>query len=310
MEEKKLIKCEVCGKEFNFLNTSHLRMHGLSKQDYIDLYPNADHIFGWSKGLTKETSESLKTVSQKVTKTLKNLYKSGELVNWNAGTKGVCKAWNKDLTKKTDERVKLNTEHSQKTLKERFSNGEIISWNKGLTKETHSGIAAGAESKKGDKNPAKRKEVREVISSTLIKTYEDHPEILINRKPSGINQYSTSFTYIENVVKDILEKLCINYLHNYKVDRYFPDFFLPDYNIIIECDGEHWHSSPEAKLKDQIKTECFENLGFKVLRFTGKEINQETQKVIFKIEESINHKQACGLETKELLPELKAILIK
>jgi len=304
MEEKHKIKCEVCGKEFNFLNTSHLRKHGLSKQNYIDLYPDAEHVFGWNKGLTKENNESLKTVSEKASKTLKEKYNSGELVNWNAGTKGkgLTKAWNKGLTKETSELVKSSTEHSKKTLKKRFSNGEIISWNKGLTKETHIGIASSAEKKKGDKNPTKRKEVKEKISATLIKTYQEHPEILINRKPSGINQYSTTFTYIETVVKDILERLEIPYLHNFKINRYFPDFYLPEHNIIIECDGEHWHSKPEAKVKDQIKTEWYQNAGYKVLRFTGKEINNKTQEVIRKI------KGACGFETKELIEELKFII--
>jgi len=52
--------------------------------------------------------------------------------------------------------------------------------------------------------------------------------------------------------KSILDKLQINYIHPYTVDlgkRHASiDFYLPDYNMLIEVDGEYWHPKDFSKL--------------------------------------------------------------
>lgn len=53
-------------------------------------------------------------------------------------------------------------------------------------------------------------------------------------------------------------------------DRYyFVDFAIPPIKLAIECDGEYWHRNKEKENKRQRK---IENLGWKMIRFTGKEI--------------------------------------
>lgn len=49
-------------------------------------------------------------------------------------------------------------------------------------------------------------------------------------------------TGIEQIIEDILLNLKIEYKYNYKIGKYFSDFYIPFYNIIIECDGVYWHS--------------------------------------------------------------------
>ena len=57
----KMIKCKYCGKEFSTKGiSSHIwRVHG----DGVNFKPTLDKP-GWSKGLTKETSESVKKMSE------------------------------------------------------------------------------------------------------------------------------------------------------------------------------------------------------------------------------------------------------
>jgi len=52
------------------------------------------------------------------------------------------------------------------------------------------------------------------------------------------------------------------------------DFYLPEENIVIECDGDYWHGSdrPEQQRKDKIRTEKLQQLGYKVFRFWEHEI--------------------------------------
>ena len=83
----------------------------------------------WNSGLTKETSESLRTASDKKSKTLATKYSSGEIVPWQRGH-----------TKLTSESVARQAI----TKIRKFSSGELRQWNAGLTKETSRSLAAAA----------------------------------------------------------------------------------------------------------------------------------------------------------------------
>jgi very-short-patch-repair endonuclease len=153
---------------------------------------------------------------------------------WNTGTKGVCKPWNKLPTKQVkcaccdavfvvpiNSKIKYAKGHYQKRMK-------------------------------GGSNPSCNPEVKEKIRNTLLKTYADYPEILINRKPSGINQYSDRFSSLEKIIKEELDKRGIPYTHNCKIGRYFPDFIIGE-RVIIECDGSYWHRN-DTPTRDKFLT--------------------------------------------------------
>lgn len=44
--------------------------------------------------------------------------------------------------------------------------------------------------------------------------------------------------------------------------------------LVVECDGKDWHTSPEQIAYDRRRDEYMANLGIKVQRFTGTEINK------------------------------------
>lgn len=48
-------------------------------------------------------------------------------------------------------------------------------------------------------------------------------------------------TKIELKIKEILDKLKINYIQQYKKGTYYFDFLLTDENILLEIDGDFWH---------------------------------------------------------------------
>lgn len=98
----------------------------------------------WSKGLTKETNESLRVLGKKVSKTRIEKINNGEII-----------VWNKDKTKETDDRVKGYGEKISKTRKEKFAIGELVAWCKGLTKETDERLAI----------------LSEKVSKTLLRRY-------------------------------------------------------------------------------------------------------------------------------------------
>jgi DNA mismatch endonuclease, patch repair protein len=114
-------------------------------------------------------------------------------------------------------------------------------------------------------------------------------------------------TKIEILLRKRLWRKGIRYRKNYKDLIGTPDIAITKYKIAIFCDSEFWHGYDWDKKKNEIKTNkdfwykkieknierdrIVENelsqKGWIVLRFWGKEISQQTDKCLEKIEESI-----------------------
>jgi very-short-patch-repair endonuclease len=56
-------------------------------------------------------------------------------------------------------------------------------------------------------------------------------------------------------------------LDNIKSKIRLYDFYLPEKNILIECDGDYWHSLPENVENDLFKDELAKKQNFKLIRF-------------------------------------------
>ncbi|SEN80969.1 Protein of unknown function [Mesobacillus persicus] len=65
--------------------------------------------------------------------------------------------------------------------------------------------------------------------------------------------------------------------------KYRIDLTLPEHKIAIECDGKDFHSTPEQKIHDRKKNAYLRKNGWKVIRFSGRQINRELKKVISQI---------------------------
>ena len=81
----------------------------------------------------------------------------------------------------------------------------------------------------------------------------------------------------ERDFKEILKNLQINYIQNYSVwninHKYKADFYIPDFNIIIEIDGKFWHNYPIGLDRDKIREKEMIESGYKVIRFWENEFN-------------------------------------
>lgn len=119
-------------------------------------------------------------------------------------------------------------------------------------------------------NPKRREEARKVrvkYLQNLSKT---------RQKYGGFSEY-------EYNLKEILNAHKIEFVHEKRIEleqfekdkfpypryRFFLDFYLPKYNLIIELDGEN-HSSFDDKIRDDI----LKNRGYLVIRITNKEFSK------------------------------------
>jgi len=92
-----------------------------------------------------------------------------------------------------------------------------------------------------------------------------------------------------------LETLDINFISSYYINtkehHFIFDFYLPEYNTLIEVDGDFWHCNPikfnhpecktqEINIKnDKLKNEWAQSNGYKLLRFWENDINNNIKQV-------------------------------
>jgi len=86
-------------------------------------------------------------------------------------------------------------------------------------------------------------------------------------------------TTIEIIIKDLLEDLGIEYKEQYKIEKFYFDFYLPEKNTLIECDGEYWHSKEKAIINDKLKDELAKINDYNLIRFSEKKIRTEINKI-------------------------------
>lgn len=113
-------------------------------------------------------------------------------------------------------------------------------------------------------------------------------------------EYGTS-KLEEKFAKEFLEKLGVNYVYQYKAEsigRYF-DFYIPSANLIIEIDGDFWHSynveyenmTPTQKRNkrvDEAKNKWAVFHGIPVLRIWEHDINKNPAKVMQFLKEKLS----------------------
>ena len=91
------VRCEICGREFEQITPAHLKTHGITMHEYREHFPDASLVSEgfrkkisevtsgkepWNKGLTKETDDRIKKISEKQSKTKKEFFASEKGQKW------------------------------------------------------------------------------------------------------------------------------------------------------------------------------------------------------------------------------------
>lgn len=189
---------------------------------------------------------------------------------------------NKGLNKNNSERIRNSSDKISKTKKEMFRQGLISTsgenngmygkepWNKGKTKYTDDRLLLSANK----------------MSISAIKRWLNLSDEDKDKRIGYLSLYANMAkkdTKIEIIIKDTLENMNINFIKNYRCDRYIFDFYLLDYNFVIECQGDYWHGNieyfknlNEIQLKnierDKIKREYLNDKNIKSLFLWENEI--------------------------------------
>jgi very-short-patch-repair endonuclease len=104
---------------------------------------------------------------------------------------------------------------------------------------------------------------------------------LIQQKKRGLNK-------LELTGKEILRNLKLEFNEQVLMfDKFLVDVLLKNKKIIIQWDGEYWHNKPKRKILDISQDAYMKKCGYKVLRFTDKEVYKQKEYVIANIKKAI-----------------------
>ena len=85
---------------------------------------------------------------------------------------------------------------------------------------------------------------------------------------------SRSPTSIEKKVYDELKSRGLLFEKQKLIEGIFVvDAYIPSLNLVIEADGDYWHSLPEAIGRDKSRNAYLAKCGYNLLRLTETEIN-------------------------------------
>lgn len=194
---------------------------------------------------------------------------------------------------------------SHETQRKMYESGELEIWNKGLTIDDP---RVKSNIDKMLANPERNKKISKGL--TGIKRSDEYKEKMsISQKKSWDNeekrnkQRDNRINYIKNNpnkesnlesrFKGILDGLGFNYIFQYEICGYMFDFYLKDFDIVIEVDGDFWHCNPNTKHKEPIyesqkltmkndkkKNDICNKCGIKLIRFWEDDINNNLNDVI------------------------------
>jgi len=103
----------------------------------------------------------------------------------------------------------------------------------------------------------------------------------------AVQAMPTNGTSIERAVDAMLSTIAIIYVPQFKLGYWVCDFFVPASNLVVECDGDYWHSLPKAILNDKRKDAWLKKHRYKLLRLTETEINNSPDLCLAKLKEAI-----------------------
>jgi very-short-patch-repair endonuclease len=187
--------------------------------------------------------------------------------------------------------TKEGLEKSLQKRKERFASGELEQWNKGKIYEGEEL----EEKRRIAKDPVRREKISKALTGKPKS--EAHRKILCetlarNRKEilKG-NPSKLEFTFA-----DMLTGLGIEFTHQFEVDGFDYDFYIPSKKILLEIDGDYWHGNPEKFTElnnmqrknnglDKLKTKHAADRNYQLHRFWENDIVNNRFEVVGKLME-------------------------
>jgi G:T-mismatch repair DNA endonuclease (very short patch repair protein) len=139
--------------------------------------------------------------------------------------------------------------------------------------------------KRKNLSPTQIKSIKEIMSQKMCRSCSNSIHYTLSKNKKN--------TKPERELKIILKELNIKFKQSYKYKGHYYDFYLPEFNILVEVDGNYWHgknlewdklnnTQKNSRINDEKKNKiCLENQQ-PLIRLWEDEINKHS------IQEKIN----------------------
>lgn len=266
------IKCKICGQEMRRITRTHLIKHGMTTNQYKEIFPGPivceqlAHALGKaSRNMPQERRDAIGqwakdiwTGKPKSDEHRSSLSKARNGVSWGRHTK------------EHRERMK---EIARRNMLARIANG----WKpRPLTADERVTL--------GRKISEARRRKHWSGPSTKGRTLALTNDQRMNRSAKRVAYLQTHTgrfkdTSLEIKMEQYLVQHDLAYHKQYRIDdrgSWLYDFYLPGLNLLLETDGEYFHSKSKKQInRDEIKQNIAIRNGFRFLRISDKDWRPE-----------------------------------
>jgi predicted nuclease of predicted toxin-antitoxin system len=233
--------CESCTSQVSWKNwesgfSEYAKGH-YDKRVRSELTKISQKKSHWSRGKSKETDERLKGLSVKVSKTLKEKFKSGEI-----------KHWAKDQTKLTSKSLEMISQASLGNKYNSYSSDELVKVISEKIKNNFELITQISDIESRINNRKSNVEIKCLRCNDILSLSFYN---LIRKKLQRCNNCDMSTSNFEKEIGDYVESLGIKIKRRSYVNGIEIDILVKEHNLGIECNGLYWHS--DAVNKDKFK---------------------------------------------------------
>jgi len=199
-------------------------------------------------------------------------------------------------------------ESISKKRKEKFANGEYRIWQNEKTPETLERIRLINEQSRKENNPERAQKISDALTGRMhsaehnknataaIKKAWENPKLREQQRHNRVEylklEQFLNKSKLEQTFENLLISNNIQFESQHNANGFLFDFYVPTKNVLIEVDGDFWHSNPikwpkpiyECQLdiaeNDKVKNIVAKSAGYTLLRFWESDINENPQKVI------------------------------
>ena len=155
------------------------------------------------------------------------------------------------------------------------------------------------------KGVPKTEESKRKLSISQKKRYKDNPKLKEDSSIRRINWLKTNLSSkkskLELRFESMLKLINLKFINQYEFKKRLFDFYLEDFNILIEVDGDFYHCNPDSKHNEIVydtqkitkqndvykDTLCLEH-NILLLRFWEKDINERPEWVFSELKKKLS----------------------
>lgn len=271
---KTVIECHICGKEFKRITRTHLEKHDITTEEYKNRFPGAAIV-------SEELSEKLGKASKTMSTERREI--CARIARQRFGGKPKSEEHRRKLSESrtgrswgshTDEHKEKMRHISRERMQERRAAGWVPPPLNSDQKEKLSKAVKMARAAKYWRGPANKGQKLDLSEDQRKNRSLRRCQWLANNPTTKTN------TSIEIKMKDCLQSKEITYQHQFILETrkgsFIFDFYLEDRNLLVEVDGEYWHSKDAKQVnRDKLKERLAKEMGYRFLRVSDEDWRPE-----------------------------------